>query len=85
MATSDGAPCGTCVLKPNDVVVYDRGYFSYACCISTGPPGSTPCFVRQDSGSIKEIQEFFAGPDTDDHGHPLPRRTHATRHPGGLS
>ncbi len=52
------------VLKPNDVVVYDRGYFSYALLHQHVHTGIHAIFRLQDSG-FKEIQEFFASSDTD--------------------
>ena len=52
------------VLKPNDVVVYDRGYFSYVLLHQHVHTGIHAIFRLQDSG-FKEIQEFFASPDTD--------------------
>lgn len=52
------------VLKPNDVVVYDRGYFSYVLLHQHWASGIHAIFRLQDSG-FQEIQEFFASPDTD--------------------
>ena len=51
------------VLKPNDVVVYDRGYFSYVLLHQHVHTGIHAIFRLQDSG-VKAIQEFFASPDT---------------------
>ena len=52
------------VLEPNDVVVYDRGYFSYVLLHQHAQAGIHALFRLQDSG-FKEIREFFASPDTD--------------------
>ena len=52
------------VLEPNDVVVYDRGYFSYRLLHQHAQTGIHAIFRLQDSG-FKEIREFFASPDTD--------------------
>ncbi len=52
------------VLEPNDVVVYDRGYFSYRLLHQHCTTGIHAIFRLQDSG-FKEIQAFFASPDTD--------------------
>jgi len=52
------------VLEPNDVVVYDRGYFSYPLLYQHTQTGIHAIFRLQDSG-IKEIREFLASSDTD--------------------
>ncbi len=52
------------VLEEHDVVVYDRGYFSYRLLHQHCTTGIHAIFRLQDSG-FKEIQEFFTSPDTD--------------------
>ncbi len=52
------------VLEPNDVVVYDRGYFSYVLLHQHAQAGIHAIFRLQDSG-FKEIREFCASPNTD--------------------
>ena len=52
------------VLEPNDVVVYDRGYFSYVLLHQHWTAGIHAVFRLQDSG-FQEIQAFFASPATD--------------------
>lgn len=52
------------VLEPNDVVVYDRGYFSYHLLHQHWTTGIHAIFRLQDSG-VKAIREFLASSDTD--------------------
>jgi len=52
------------VLAANDVVVYDRGYFSYRLLHQHCTTGIHAIFRLQDSG-FKEIQAFFTSSDTD--------------------
>ncbi|MFB3126374.1 MAG: IS4 family transposase, partial [Candidatus Acidiferrales bacterium] len=52
------------VLEPNDVVVYDRGYFSYHLLQQHWATGIHAIFRLQDRG-VKAIREFLASSDTD--------------------
>lgn len=51
-------------LEPNDVVVYDRGYFSYPLLHRHYQTGIHAIFRLQESSSTV-IREFFSGPQTD--------------------
>ena len=52
------------VLEPNDVVVYDRGYFSYHLLQQHWATGIHAIFRLQDRG-VKAIRELLASSDTD--------------------
>jgi hypothetical protein len=52
------------LLKANDVVVYDRGYFCYPLLHRHCQTGIRAIFRRQES-SATVIREFFASPQTD--------------------
>lgn len=52
------------VLEKNDVVVYDRGYFSYVMLYQHHTAGIHAIFRLQEN-SCSVIREFFAGPKTD--------------------
>ena len=52
------------VLETDDVVVYDRGYFSYVLLHSHAQTGIHAIF-RLEENSYNEIRAFFASPETD--------------------